>query len=119
MVTLYTETGAIGVAEAGFVNSHSPFTVEVHGTEGTVLFGAPEDKLLLKSNKAVDSGKAWIELASPSNRESTFDQWVHHIQNDTFATDNVQTAVELTRLMEAANRSAQEGRVVRPEELNR
>ncbi|MFD3260022.1 Gfo/Idh/MocA family protein [Paenibacillus lentus] len=118
VVTLYTESGAIGVVEAGFVNSHSPFTVEVHGTEGTILFGTPEDKLLLKSNLAADTGKSWTELPCPDNCESAFEQWVHHIQNDTFATANVQAAVELTRLMEAANRSAQEGRVIQPKELS-
>lgn len=36
VATLYTDSGAIGVVEAGFVNSYSPFTIEVHGTEGTL-----------------------------------------------------------------------------------
>src|SRR5262249_10034759 len=30
-------SGAIGVVEAGFVNRFSPFTIEVHGTEGSLL----------------------------------------------------------------------------------
>lgn len=115
VATLFTDSGAIGVVEAGFVNSHSPFTVEVHGTEGTVLYGTPEDKLLLKSNKAENEGKAWIEVTPRSRRESAFEQWVGHIQNGTVARSNLQMAVELTRLMEAANRSAKEGRVIRPE----
>lgn len=114
VATLFTESGAIGVVEAGFVNSHSPFTVEVHGTEGTVLYGTPEDKLLLKSNNAENEGKAWIEVSQRSRRESAFEQWVGHIQNGTVARSNLQMAVELTRLMEAANRSAKEGRVIRP-----
>lgn len=112
VVTLQTASGAVGVVEAGFVNSHSPFTIEVHGTEGTLLYGTPEDKLLLKSNLDENGGKAWREYPLRSNRESAFDQWVGHIQNGTTASTNVQTAIELTRLMEAANRSAQEGRVI-------
>lgn len=104
--------GAIGVVEAGFVNSHSPFTIEVHGTEGTLLFGTPEDKLLLKTNKPEGTANSWTEIPIKDNHDSAFHQWVNHIQSDTFADNNVQTAIELTRLMEAANRSAKEGRVI-------
>lgn len=112
LVTLFTDSGAIGVVEAGFVNSHSPFTIEVHGTEGTLLYGTPENKLLLRTNKSTDKEEGWKEVALQSNRESAFHQWVDHIQNNTLATQNVEMAVELTRLMEAANRSAKEGCVI-------
>ncbi|WP_339168585.1 Gfo/Idh/MocA family oxidoreductase [Paenibacillus sp. FSL H7-0943] len=112
VVTLFTDSGAIGVVEAGFVNSHSPFTIEVHGTEGTLLYGTPENKLLLRTNKSTDKEEGWKEVALQSNRESAFHQWVDHIQNNILATQNVEMAVELTRLMEAANRSAKEGCVI-------
>lgn len=112
VVTLHTASGAVGVVEAGFVNSHSPFTIEVHGTEGTLLYGTPEDKLLLKSNLADGDTKTWQEYPQHSNRESAFDQWIGHIQNGTEASENVRIAIELTSLMEAANTSAQEGRVI-------
>lgn len=118
VVTLLTDSGAIGVVEAGFVNSHSPFTIEVHGTEGTLLYGTPEDKLLLRTNRATDREKDWTEIALHTNRESAFHQWVNHIQNNTLAAQNIQKAVELTGLMEAANRSAKEGRVIRLAELD-
>lgn len=117
VVTLFTDSGAIGVVEAGFVNSHSPFTIEVHGTEGTLLYGTPEDKLLLRSNRATDSEQDWTEIPLHINRESAFLQWVNHIRDHTLATQNLQMAVELTRLMEAANRSAKESRVIRLTEL--
>lgn len=109
VATLHTASGAIGIVEAGFVNSHSPFSIEVHGTEGTLLYGTPEEKILLRSNKAVDSGKGWLEVPLPDHRESAFEQWIDHIKNNTFAVDNIQMAVELTRLIEAANRSVSEG----------
>lgn len=112
VATLYTESGAIGIVEAGFVNSHSPFSIEVHGTEGTLLYGTPEEKLLLRSNKAVDSGKGWLEVPLPAQKESAFEQWVSHIQNNTLAEDNIEIAIQLTRLLEAANRSASEGCVI-------
>lgn len=111
VVTLFTDSGAIGVVEAGFVNSHSPFTIEVHGTEGTLLYGTPEDKLLLRSN-LTDKEEGWKEVTIRSNRESAFHQWVQHIQDNTYATKNIQAAVELTSLMEAANRSAKEACVI-------
>lgn len=118
VATLYTDSGAIGVVEAGFVNSHSPFSIEVHGTEGTLLYGTPEEKLLLRSSKAADAGEAWNETPLHPNRESAFQQWVGHIQINTLAAENIQAATELTRLMEAANLSAKAGRVVRLAELN-
>ncbi|WP_413378342.1 Gfo/Idh/MocA family protein [Paenibacillus taichungensis] len=117
VATLFTDSGAIGVVEAGFVNSHSPFAIEVHGTEGTLLYGTPEDKLLIRTNVGSDQQKEWTEIPLLDRRESAFSQWVSHIQKDTIATENLQTATQLTRLMEAANLSAKEGRKISLKEL--
>lgn len=114
---LFTESGAIASVEAGFVNAYSPFAVEVHGTEGTVLYGTPDSKLLLRS-KRDEAAAEWTEQPLPANRESAFEQWVRHIQEDTLASENIAAAVQLTRLMEAANRSAKTGAVVSPQGLN-
>ena len=43
--------GALGIVEAGFVNRFSPFTIEVHGTDGSLLYGTPESVLQLRSTK--------------------------------------------------------------------
>ncbi|ANS75379.1 oxidoreductase [Paenibacillus yonginensis] len=122
VATLYTASGAIGVVEAGFVNNHSPFTIEIHGTEGTLLYGTPEPKLLLRTSREVEgvdpkAKESWVELPLKPNRESAFDQWVAHIQKDTAASENIAAAVQLTSLMEAANLSAAEKRIVTLEEL--
>ncbi|WP_315795652.1 Gfo/Idh/MocA family oxidoreductase [Paenibacillus sp. BIC5C1] len=117
VATLLTDSGAIGVVEAGFVNSHSPFAIEVHGTEGTLLYGTPDDKLLIRTNVGSDQQKEWTEIPLLDRRESAFSQWVSHIQNNTSATENLQTATQLTRLMEAANLSAKEGRKISLKEL--
>jgi predicted dehydrogenase len=103
--------GAIGVVEAGFVNPHSPFTIEVHGTEGSLLYGTPEAKMLVKSNPQGRDDK-WTELPLPERAEGPFAQWVRHIEEGTVATDNIALAVDLTTLMDAANRSARTGRTV-------
>ncbi|WP_336779898.1 Gfo/Idh/MocA family oxidoreductase [Paenibacillus illinoisensis] len=110
VATLFTDSGAIGVVEAGFVNSYSPFTIEVHGTEGTLLYGTPDDRLLIRTNAGTEAVKEWTELPLLEKRESAFSQWVSHIQHDSLAAENLQIAAELTRLMEAANTSAKEGR---------
>lgn len=109
--------GALGIVEAGFVNSHSPFTIEIHGTEGTLLFGTPEPKLLVRSNKQSDPKGDWTEVPLHAARLSAFEQWVNHIREGSSADDNVRLAVDLTRLMEASNLSVRMQRPIRLDEL--
>ncbi|MGO4107009.1 Gfo/Idh/MocA family protein [Paenibacillus sp. YAF4_2] len=113
---LTTANGALGIVEAGFVNAHSPFTIEVHGTEGSLLYGTPDAKVLVRSNKNGES--EWIAAEQESGRNKAFEQWAEHIQSNTVAVDNIRMAQELTMLMEASNRSVAEKRAVRLEELN-
>lgn len=110
----YSE-GALGIVEAGFVNSHSPYSIELHGTEGTLLCGFPDETPIVRSNSR-NSG--WEKLEVDEPLMSAFDQWVEHIVNGTFATDNVNYAIDLTKLMEASTRSAAEGRSIRIDELS-
>lgn len=107
--------GALGIVEAGFVNAHSPFTIEVHGTEGTLLYGTPESKLLLRTSKS--EADSWEEITLPDHKESAFHQWINHIQNDTIASENILLAKELTILMEASNRSVREGKSISLSEI--
>jgi 1,5-anhydro-D-fructose reductase (1,5-anhydro-D-mannitol-forming) len=105
-------TGAIGLAEAGFVNRHSPFTIEVHGTEGSLLYGTPDARLRIASGGGGrDAG--WSEVPLPDPVPSPFDQWVTHIEQGTTATENIALALDLTTLMDAANRSAKTGEAIR------
>jgi len=106
--------GAIGIAEAGFVNSHSPFSIELHGTDGTLLYGFPEEKIVVRSNRL---GDGWQEVPIGDRLPYAFEQWVDHVKNGTEASENLEIATDLTRLMEAANRSVAEGRPVRLSEL--
>jgi 1,5-anhydro-D-fructose reductase (1,5-anhydro-D-mannitol-forming) len=110
--------GALGIVEAGFVNRFSPFTIEVHGTEGSLLYGTPESVLQLRSTKVNGAEQQWLANAElPEDRPSAFHQWVEHIQQGTTATENIQIALDLTRLMEAANLSARSGKPVRLDSL--
>lgn len=112
---LTTAGGAIGIVEAGFVNAHSPFTIELHGTEGSLLYGTPEERILVKSNASGE--QKWIEADRESGRNKAFEQWADHVQSGTVAVDNIRMARELTMLMEASNRSVAEKRSVRLEEI--
>jgi len=110
--------GAIGVVEAGFVNRFSPFTIEVHGTEGSVLFGTPEPRLQLKTAKqGAGRNDPWSTADLPPDQPSAFEQWVRHIEEGTTATENIQMALDLTALMEAATLSAVRGQPVRLDSL--
>jgi len=113
---LQYQSGALGIVEAGFVNSHSPFSIELHGTEGTLLFGFPENKLLLRCNNQTE--QIWEEIPLKSDRQTAFDQWVAHIEAGTEAEDNIEMAIDLTRLMEASNLSASGRRTVLLSELD-
>jgi len=111
-------SGALGIVEAGFVNRFSPFTIEVHGTDGSLLYGTPDSALQVRSTKVSGAETQWLANADlPAELPSAFDQWVGHIQQGTTATANIQIALDLTRLMEAANLSARSGQPVRLDSL--
>ncbi len=113
VATVTTASGAVGIIEAGFVNNHSPFAIEIHGTEGTLMYGTPDARLLLRSSAGTGEwNESWSEQELLPNRESAFHQWVNHIQQNTIAEENIAFAFDLTRLMEASNLSVSEQRKV-------
>lgn len=121
VVTLNYTNGSIGIVEAGFVNRFSPFTIEIHGTEGSLLYGIPEDHLLMRSIQLAAGDQGWQDMATliPPDRPLAFSQWVNHIQQGTTATENIHVAVNLTALMEAANISARTRQAVHLDSLVR
>ncbi|NQX67428.1 Gfo/Idh/MocA family oxidoreductase [Paenibacillus alba] len=118
VATLQYANGAIGVVEAGFVNAFSPFVIEVHGTDGSVLYSEHDGRVLIRSNKLAETNGQWTAYENwPAERISAFDQWVSHIQNGTKAETNIQLAVDLTKLMEAANQSVAKKQQIRVDSL--
>lgn len=114
---LQYDHGALGIVEAGFVNDHSPFSVELHGTKGT-LHAVMDNQLQFRSSLVKEGQESRVQSHEfPEALPSAFAQWVQHIKSDTVAEENVNIAVDLTKLMEAANLSAQQGRVISLEEL--
>lgn len=114
VAVLQYANGAIGVVEAGFVNTFSPFSIELHGTDGSFLYGFPDARAQLRSSRR--SGN-WETLDLPKSLPIAFNQWVGHILENTVAEENIALALDLTRLMEASNRSVAEKRPVRLDEL--
>ncbi len=101
-VTVTTADGAIGVIETGFVTPGSPFTIEVHGTEASVIygFGAPQ---MLTATRAKEE---WTEVAIPEDAPSPFCQWVQAIRDGDQTLENLRRARSLTALVAAANDAA-------------
>jgi len=96
---------AIGVVEAGFVNRVNPFELELHGTDGSLFFGTPDARLLLR--RTGEDG--YTEIPLPERAPLPFVQWVQAIQTNTPTVDNLRHARRLTILMEASNRAATSG----------
>ncbi|GAC1429302.1 MAG: Gfo/Idh/MocA family oxidoreductase [Chloroflexota bacterium] len=118
VATLGYTTGALGVVEAGLVTPASPFAVEVHGTRGSLLYGTPEDRLLVRSGASARTG-AWETRDVPPGQPTPFDQWVTHVLEGTQWPENVAAALDLTRLMEAAYLSARQECAVRLDSLEK
>jgi predicted dehydrogenase len=102
VVTVGYASQAIGVIEAGFV-SGNPFTIDVFGTSGSVSYSE-------QGNRLTASGAAYgdghVDLPVPEDSADAYAQWVEHIALDTRADDNIARAIELTRLVVAANAAA-------------
>jgi 1,5-anhydro-D-fructose reductase (1,5-anhydro-D-mannitol-forming) len=113
VVTLHYSNGAIGVVEAGFVNKHSPFAIEVHGTAGSLLYSTHDNKLLLRAG----ASDKWQKVRQPKEKPKAFDQWVRAIQKNRVTHENISLATDLSSLMEAANQSAKTKQAVRLADL--
>ncbi|MFW6597249.1 Gfo/Idh/MocA family protein [Propionibacteriaceae bacterium Y2011] len=106
VVTLGYPDQRIGVVEAGFA-SRTPFTMEVYGTEGALTWSARDSTLWRQLGRG-----EWEAVELPPHEPTPFVSWVDHIAAGTRADDNLARAVELTRLVVAANESAASGRTV-------
>ena len=107
VVTAGYADGAIGVIEAGFVSAN-PFSIEVFGTEGSLIFSDATRELLLSDAK----GGSWHAVPIPADAPDAYDRWVTAIRTGVEETDNLDRAVELTRLVVAANEAARTGSTI-------
>lgn len=103
VVTVTYPGGAIGVIESGVV-SPDPFVIELGGRDGWLSYSSSDDDVRLAIK-----GEPIERIPVGEDLPPAFDQWVEHIANGTRADDNLARAVELTRLVAAANRAAVSG----------
>jgi predicted dehydrogenase len=108
VVTFGYPRGAIGVVETGFL-SRDPFTIEMHGTQASLAYDGTENKLQMRSA----GSDTWQPRPVPDDDADSFSRWVSHIRDGTRADDNLTRAVELSRLVSAANLAAATGTTVR------
>ena len=102
--------GAVAVSETGFLSNHCPFSLEINGTGGHISVGGPlEDGVLLMN----DAGRTFTPAAQlPGGLPLPVPLFVSCLQDGTPSPFGVRDAVALTRLREAAYRSAAEGREI-------
>lgn len=125
--------GAIAIAETSSVTAFTPFSIEAHGTEGSLLFStdgigewvarsqlpegsaeetddlSPRGTILLRTTAA----SSWQELPLPAGPwPKAFEQWVSHIEAGTTAPENVELGTTLSAIIEAAYQSDATGRAV-------
>jgi predicted dehydrogenase len=98
------EQGAIGVSETGFVSNYNPQTLEISGTEGALFI---RDGVRYV-NKATD-GK-WVTPELPAALASPIVQWANGSGNTEGVTFNIDDAIMLTKMMEAAYKSYHSGK---------
>lgn len=98
--------GAIGVSETGFVSVHTPFTMEIGGTKGTLLIHNTV------SYAAEETGGKWVTPEKlPEPPAMPMKQWIESVKT---GKDNplfgIEEAVDLTKVMEAAYTSCRTGK---------
>ena len=100
------ESGAIGVSETSFVSYSSPYTIEVHGTDGVILWQDGELKYKTKETEKLNRGFITPD-ALPSSDASPIRLFVDACINGTGspAGMGLSDAINLARLLENAYKS--------------
>lgn len=107
------ENKAVAIVETGFVTPHSPFSLELYGTEGSLLVGGPDNKVQIVSNALKSPIQGWIRPSQlPKALPSPIQQWVEGILQGTEIVFGLEDGIQLTELMEAAYTSHREKREV-------
>jgi predicted dehydrogenase len=105
--------GAVAVSETGFVSSVSPYSLELYGTEGSLLINRGGINLNYKKD-GVSTGWTAVEKEQlPEPLPGPIAQFVDGVVNDKPIAFGIDDAVALTEIMEAAYRSAKEGKHIK------
>lgn len=109
--TIEFASKALGVSETSFVSTHSPFSLELSGTEGSLLAGGPENKVRIRSNKL--ENKEWQVVEDlPEPLPSPIELWVNGVLDGAPIPFGLEEGIQLTELMEYAYMAHREQRQV-------
>jgi len=105
------KSGTIAIAETGFVTKHSPFTLELHGTEGSLIITGSDVRLIsAKLNESYAQFGGWIDpIQLPQALPRAITQFVEGILYGKEIIFGMDDAVVLTELMDAAYRAHKQG----------
>lgn len=104
--------GALGVAETGFVSVGSPQTLEIYGTEGSLI--SHGEDCMFTSKKVPGAENGFIKPELPEWKPSPLMQFVDAVANGTPAPAelNIDAAIALTELLENSYKGDESGTIV-------
>lgn len=107
------KNGAIGISETGFDSFCSPFTVEVHGTDGVFVMCGDDIKFKTKQTEKFQGGYI-VPNRFPPESESPIKQFIAACENGDAAPDGLglEEAAALAELLEKAYISHKTGETV-------
>jgi len=137
-VVLAFPDGAVGIAETSSVSAITPFLIEIHGTEGSILYAEPGIGALVLARQEREGGSvgpgnhaelgpddrprlrvrssrpptSWRDIDVESDRPTAFDKWVRQVIDGTRDDSNLDLALHLTAVVEAAYASDSAGRAM-------
>ncbi|MCA1597092.1 MAG: gfo/Idh/MocA family oxidoreductase, partial [Chloroflexi bacterium] len=106
---------ALGILDVAWVQRSGPNMLEIYGTEGHILVGVPGQGLSISSRKLSAEGIQGAIFPSnmPRALPPLMRQWVSYILRDEPPATTVEDGRNLTELMDAAYRSAAEGKEIK------
>lgn len=108
--TIEFENKAIAITETSFVSACCPGVLELHGTEGAVFIGGPDNTVRLMSKKVPGTLRGWVTPADlPPAMPRPIRIWTNALLEGTPIPFGLEDGIQLTELMEAAYRSFREG----------
>jgi len=106
------ENGCLGVAETSFMATNSPFSLELSGTEGSLLVGGVDEASVRVRSKKLEKKDWVVPEALPEALPATLKIWVDGILKGTPIPFGLEEGTQLTELMEYAYIAAKEKRQV-------
>jgi len=98
--------GAIGVSETGFVSGCGNYVLELIGTKGGI-------RIIDDQTAISEDNGPWQIVPMPEEDKEAIFHWINDVIDDIPASEfGVEEAVRLSRLMEAAYRSCEEGKSI-------